>query len=383
MDLQFTFIDNLKRIPASDWQTLGQDAGPFLDYVFLGALEAHHCVGGDSGWQPCHLTVKDALGLLAALPLYQKSHSYGEYVFDFAWAEAFSRYGKRYYPKLVSALPFTPVPGQRLLTRPGVNAADLWPAILEHLQTYCNEASLSSLHVLFPHQEEAVQLAELGAMQRHSVQFHWFNRGYKEFADFTATFSSRKRKNLLKERRRLLEAGISFHRLTGCAITAEHMQDFYLCYQHTYLKRSGHTGYLNSRFFEALRQNMSERLLLVQARINGDMLASALFFTGKQGLFGRYWGCMQEVDGLHFEVCYYQGIEYCIEHGLPFFNPGTQGEHKIQRGFEPVLCFSNHWLADNAFHTAVQNYVAQEKLQMAEYYREASKLLPYSRQNAT
>lgn len=378
MDLQFTFIDSLKRIQPADWQTLSQGAGPFLDYAFLTALETQHCVGGQSGWQPWHLQVEDKQGLVALLPLYKKWHSYGEYVFDFAWADAFARHGHEYYPKLVAGIPFTPVPGPRLLTRQNVCLEEIWPRVLKHLQKTCQTQSLSSVHILFCQIAESDRLAELGAAQRHSVQFHWFNRGYTDFNDFVARFTSRKRKNLQKERRRLSDAGITFHRLTGSAISTEHIHTFYQCYRQTYLKRSGHNGYLNEALFEDLLRHMGEKLLLVQARRDGNMLASALFFFDQQGLYGRYWGCLNEIDGLHFEVCYYQGIEFCIERKLAFFNPGTQGEHKIQRGFEPVICYSNHWLTSAQFYTAVKDFIVREKQYIFDYQKDTSTLLPFS-----
>ncbi|GAA0353198.1 GNAT family N-acetyltransferase [Bowmanella denitrificans] len=379
MDLKFSFIDSLKRICPKAWQKLAADAGPFLHYHFLSALEASQCVGGSSGWQPKHLLIEDNLGIAAVMPLYEKWHSYGEYVFDFAWADAYAAQGLNYYPKLLAGIPFTPVPGDRLLVRADLNVQLLWQDVVRYLQQQCQLQHYSSIHLLFLQQADSDQLQPLNCVQRHSIQFHWYNRRYHNFGEFVATFNSRKRKNLLKERRKLADSGLTFRRLSGADLSAADMDDFYQCYCNTYLKRSGHTGYLNRAFFNALVQSMPEQMLLVQAHKNQQLLACALLFYDHICLYGRYWGCIEEVDGLHFELCYYQGIEFCIEKGLLVFNPGTQGEHKLLRGFEPTLCFSNHWLAHDRLHSAVHNFIQHEKQQLASYKDNAMQFLPFAR----
>jgi uncharacterized protein len=376
MDFQFVFVDAIGDIDRQQWNHLAAGAGPFLDYDFLQSLEQTDCVGQRSGWQPCHLTVCHAGAAIAVMPLYKKSHSYGEYVFDFTWAEAYQRHGLQYYPKLISAIPFTPVTGPRLLCGKKLRSK-LWPEVIRHLKQYCLQQGLSSLHLLFTDARTSNTVTEQQLLSRTSVQFHWFNRGYASFEEFVATFNSRKRKNLNKERARLTQAGVTCRRLTGSQISEQAMQDFYLCYRQTYLKRSGHSGYLTPAFFNRLREKMADNLLLVQAVKGDKLLASALLLFDEHHLYGRYWGALQEVDGLHFEVCYYQGIEFCITKGLQCFNPGTQGEHKIQRGFEPVYCYSDHWLAQPEFHQAVAKFLQQEAAHIRHYKAQAASLLPF------
>ncbi|GGD66647.1 GNAT family N-acetyltransferase [Lacimicrobium alkaliphilum] len=376
MDLEFIFVDAISDLDRQQWDHLAAGCGPFLDYDFLHTLEHTDCVAQHHGWQPCHLAVYSGGVLIAAMPLYQKTHSYGEYVFDFAWAEAYQRHGLHYYPKLVSAIPFTPVTGPRLLCDKTLTS-QLWPSVIKQIKQHCLQRELSSAHLLFTDTDTNTHLVEQKWLHRTSVQFHWFNRGYQCFEDFTDTFSSRKRKNLNKERARLEQAGIRYQHLVGEEICKQDMLNFYRCYQQTYLKRSGHNGYLTPAFFEALRQKMAGNLLLIQATQNNKLLASALLLFDSQSLYGRYWGALEPVDGLHFEVCYYQGIEFCIKNALQHFNPGTQGEHKIQRGFEPVYCYSGHWLARPEFHQAVADFLQQEAVHIRSYKEQAESLLPF------
>ncbi|GAB3034610.1 GNAT family N-acetyltransferase [Bowmanella dokdonensis] len=371
------FVDSAIHIDPNAWTDLARHAGPFLQPGFLLSLEESASVGPGTGWRPRHLLVKDQQKLIGLMPLYVKSHSYGEYVFDFAWAEAYTRHGLTYYPKLVAAVPFTPVPGPRLLLSQDYQESLIWPEVQLALKHLSRQQGYSSLHILFDDKQASKYLLADGWMQRQSVQFHWFNHNYQSFDDFTATFSSRKRKNLKKERSRLQREGIECRRLTGADISAEDIATFYHCYQHTYLKRSGHNGYLNQAFFQSLREQLSDQLLLVQAFRRGRFIASALMLFDQHHLYGRYWGGLEEIDCLHFEVCYYQGIEFCIEQSLHCFNPGTQGEHKIQRGFEPTDCYSLHWLAHADFHQAVGHFLQQEKLHLAQYKRAAQSLLPF------
>ncbi|AWL12522.1 hypothetical protein HMF8227_02061 [Saliniradius amylolyticus] len=369
-----TFVKSIADIPHWDRLTPKQ---PFLQHHFLFALEQSGCVGGDSGWQPHHMALYQDDELVGALPLYVKEHSYGEYVFDFAWADAYYRYGLDYYPKLVSAIPFTPVPGPRLLTSPSCDVKALWSVAERAILSECQHQDYSSFHLLFPESGHWPQDCSL--LKRHNVQFHWFNRGYTDFDDFLAGFSSRKRKNLKKERQKLRAQEVNIERLTGSAITTQVMDDFIHCYRQTYLKRSGHSGYLNPAFFQRIRETMAEQMLIVRAEQRGRLLGSALLFFDQTHLYGRYWGALEPLDGLHFETCYYQGIEFCIKRGLKVFNPGTQGEHKIQRGFEPTQCYSGHRLVRPEFHQAVGDFIQQEHGHLNDYIREAATLLPFKK----
>ena len=369
------FINSITEVGADRWQAVAGTDYPFLRYDFLYALEASGSVGANSGWQPRHLLIEENGELVAALPLYLKQHSYGEYVFDWSWADAWHRNGIPYYPKLVSAIPFTPATGPRLLYQHS-DPGTLMDYVGKTLKHYCQEQGASGWHVLFPEQAESSLWQQTGAHLRIGCQFHWFNNHYRDFDDFLATFSSRKRKNLNKERRRVSEQGVQLHRLTGEAITEEHWRRFYHFYQITYAKRSGHGGYLTADFFRRLHA-MRDQLLLVIACEGETAIAGALYFFSSTTLYGRYWGAIKDVDQLHFEACYYQGIEFCIERGLQRFDPGAQGEHKIQRGFQPVLTYSRHWLAHPGFHEAVGRFVAEEADHVRDYRQQACALLPF------
>ncbi len=369
------FIDAIDQIPAERWNGLLTSDYPFARHEFLAALEASGSLGQERGWQPHHLLLWEGSALQAAVPLYLKNHSYGEYVFDWGWANAYAQHGYDYYPKLVSAIPFTPCCGPRLLSEA------LTPELIPHLATAltaeCHNLGASGWHCLFPEPELSQALLDEGTMQWPGCQFHWFNRGYQSFADFVAQMSSRKRKNLLKERRQVLAQGFEFEHLTGAQIGTEDWDLFFALYQLTYLKRSGHGGYLEREFFHQLGQRLPEQCLMVNARLEGRTIASALFLRDSTTLYGRYWGCRAEFDFLHFETCYYQGIDYAIAEGLERFDGGAQGEHKLARGFEPVTTYSNHWLAEPVFRTPVARFLEQEAEHLKAYVREAREHLPY------
>ena len=373
--MQFEFARSIHAAAAPSWNALLADDYPFARHEFLAALEDSQAVGETSGWLPRHLLVRDGDTLVAALPGYLKEHSYGEYVFDWAWADAYQRYGQRYYPKWINAIPFTPCRGPRLLGQPDHNTI---AAITQALDNYCLRESLSGWHCLFPDQNVSEALSQAGSTQRIGCQFHWFNRNYRTFDDFVATFASRKRKNVLKERRRVREQGFQFTTLTGSAIEPHHWQFFYQLYQRTYLKRSGHGGYLNEAFFQALGQNLADHCVLVLAQLDGQTVAAALYLRDQHTLYGRYWGCLAEFDNLHFETCYYQGIDYAIAQGLTRFDGGAQGEHKLARGFEPVLTYSNHHLCDPRFAAAVEDFVREEGDMTQGYCNDAAAHLPYA-----
>ncbi len=376
-ELTLEAISALSSIAPTEWETLRNNDYPFLRHDFLLGLESTGCTTAESGWQPNHLAVRRGETLLAAAPAYLKSHSYGEYVFDWAWADAWRRMGLDYYPKLVTAIPFTPATGPRVMHAPALDAVETWSILLQGVQALAQQQRLSSWHILFPEPDVAELLESLGLHTRHAVQFHWFNRNYRDFDDFLATFSSRKRKALRRERRRVTEQGIALRTLTGDEITAADWQTFHRFYQLTYAKRSGHGGYLTREFFTRTAAGLGAQVVMVLAEQGGRDIAGALYFRSDDTLFGRYWGCESELDCLHFEACYYRGIEYCIEQGLQRFDPGAQGEHKIQRGFEPTRTLSSHWIAHPELSRAVGDFTREEQAHVEAYRREASTLLPF------
>ena len=379
-ELEARFLPSLSHIDRSAWNRVAGTDYPFLRHEFLYALEATGCTDADSGWQPCHATLHRDGELLALMPLYLKSHSYGEYVFDWSWADAYRRHGRHYYPKLLSAIPFTPATGPRVCVAEGEDLEACTALLFNAVRGLAEQQELSSWHVLFPREQEADALAALGISLRRGSQFHWFNRGYESFDDFLATFSSRKRKSLKRERRRVAEQGIELQRLEGEAITPAIWEEFYRFYQVTYAKRSGHGGYLNREFFRRLGEELAGQCMMVRATLNGEAVAGSLCLHSGDTLFGRYWGCIEELDCLHFEACYYQGIEYCIEKGLARFDPGAQGEHKIQRGFTPIATASCHWMADPAFAEAIDDFTRREQDHVDAYIKEASEYLPFKEQ---
>ncbi len=380
MPLTIKFIKNICKITPQQWQRLVKSDYPFIQYGFLSLMESSGAVGYDSGWTPNHLCVYDNDILVAAMPLYIKTNWCGEYVFDWAWEEAYSRYGFPYYPKLTACIPFTPATGPRLLSL-NEPTAELVNAIVIALEKHCQQEHYSSTHLLFPEQTLSEQFLAHNWQQRKSVQFIWHNKGFNSFDDFLTTFTSRKRKNLKKERNKLLNPDFKIERISGNDLNEEHLSFFYRCYQQTYIKRSGHIGYLSESFFAGLLETCRDDLMLVVATIQEQPVAGALYFKDSDTLYGRYWGSLVDVSGLHFECCYYQGIEYCIEQNISKFNPGTQGEHKIQRGFEPTYCYSNHWLKEPAFQHAIANFIEEDNTHIEEYKKQAETLLPFKEQD--
>lgn len=338
---------------------------PFLNEHYLNALEDTGAVSAERGWRPCHLTIEGG-----RMPLYLRSQSRGEYVFDYSWADAYQRHGLAYYPKLVTAIPYTPVTGPRWRGAP--DPQQLWEGVQQRMA----QTGASGWHLLFPDQATREVLEGLPLVARQACHFRWFNRDYADFEDYLARFQSRKRKNLRKERQRVVAQGITVQRIAGSAVTAEQWRLFYQCYADTYLKR-GQFPYLDQAFFEQLANHMAEQMLLVLAQRGDRPLAAALYFQDARQLYGRYWGCLEEVDGLHFELCYYQGIEYAIEAGLQVFDPGVQGEHKILRGFEPVITWSLHHLREPAFQRAIADFCEEEAAHVQRYREEAMTLLPF------
>lgn len=374
--MRYRFIDSITSVSAADWNAVTGIDYPFLRHEFLYALEASGSASKRRGWQPQHLIIEQNQKIIAVIPMYIKTHSMGEFVFDHSWAEAFQRYGYDYYPKLLIAIPFTPATGPRL-----AHIACDKTALLTCIQSALNEKSAemgaSSWHTLFPGSTEFEDWHALGGSLRIACQFQWLNKDYADFDSFLASFASRKRKALRKERERIASAGIELRRFCGEQITQEHWKTFYQFYQLTNYKYNRHTGYLTAEFFTYLHELLRDQLLLVIAYQDGKPIAGALNFFSNDTLYGRYWGCHQEVEFLHFETCYYQGIEFCIERGLARFDPGVQGEHKLARGFEPVLTHSFHHINVPAFQQPIQHFLQEEAAYIKQYQQEAEQALPF------
>lgn len=370
------FLESIAEVDAAGWNALA-GGQPFLRHEFLRALEESGCTTARTGWMPRHLVLEDAGGRLAgALPLYLKAHSRGEFVFDFAWASAYAQSGLKYYPKLLSAVPFTPVTGPRILTHPTADAAAA--TLIRLACEYARSERLSSWHVLFPRERDLHLLTGAGLIQRRDCQFHWFNRGYRSFDDFLASFTAEKRKKAKRERRRVAEAGIEFDTRHGGEMSDALWRTVYGFYADTF-HRHGHEPYLNLDFFKRVSARMPGEIMLKIARLGAVPIAAAIFFVGERSLYGRYWGAGGEYHSLHFETCYYQGIEYCIEHGLESFEPGTQGEHKVPRGFVPTMTASTHFIADPRFAAAIRDYAAREARGVEGYAAAVNEHVPYHR----
>ncbi len=352
---------SLADVDRAAWDACAGPENPFVGHDFLNALEESGSVRRETGWLPQHLLLKDAGGgLVGAAPCYLKGHSMGEYIFDFAWADAYERAGGRYYPKLVAAVPFTPVTGPRLLTRAAAEPETAAAALADGLRTLTDRHGVSSLHVNFLPADEAERLAAHGFLIRSGHQYHWHNDGYRDFEDFLGALSSRKRKAIRKERRRVAESGITVRALSGDDLRPEHWDIFYRFYVDTYDRKWG-DPYLTRAFFDMLHQRMADRVVLVMAYEDDTPIAGALNLKGTEALFGRNWGCARTHKFLHFEVCYYQAIDYAIAHGLDRVEAGAQGEHKIQRGYLPVETRSAHYLPDPGFREAVARFLEEER----------------------
>jgi uncharacterized protein len=371
----------IANIDAAAWDACANpDVGtynPFVAHAFLKALEDTKCVGGRSGWVPQHLVLADGAGGVAGcLPAYVKSHSQGEYVFDHGWADAYGRAGGQYYPKLQVAVPFSPVPGPRLLVRPDADLAHSGRLLAAAAVELARRLELSSVHVTFARETEWQELAGVGYLQRTDQQFHWLNGGYATFDDFLAQLSSRKRKTIRKERTQALAPGIEIVQLQGAAITEAHWDAFYAFYMDTGNRKWGRP-YLNRQFFSALGTTMADRCLLVLAMRAGRPIAGALNMIGGDCLYGRYWGAVEQHPCLHFEVCYHQAIDYAIVHKLARVEAGAQGEHKLARGYMPAATYSAHWIADPGLRRAVARYLEEERRAVTEHREMLAEYGPY------
>jgi len=385
-DLTVRVATSLKAVPAGAWnacanphalaEALSAPAAPsgdpaldrdnpFVSHEFLMALEDSRCIGGRTGWSPAYLLIEDEAGeLLAASPSFLKSHSQGEYVFDHSWADAYERAGGRYYPKLQVAAPFTPATGPRLLVSNGPRADEARAALIGGLEALRGQTQSSSVHVTFAQEPDIAALKQTGYIERNDLQFHWQNEGFKTYDDFLATLASRKRKALKRERREALSAGITIDVLSGNDLTESVWDDFFSFYEDTGSRKWGRP-YLNRAFFSAVGAAMGERIILMMAKRAGRYIAGAINFRGANTLYGRNWGCIEDHPFLHFEVCYHQAIDYAVAHGLVRVEAGAQGEHKIARGYRPVITRSLHHIADPGLRRPVAAYLAQEREQIA------------------
>ena len=375
---------------------------PFLNSSFLSALEDSASTTAQTGWEPCHLQLQDGGLDTAFMPLYVKTHSYGEYVFDWAWADAYRRNGMAYYPKLVSAIPFSPATGPRLRFSHDASTAnpDIAQQFVRQIKMLAEDIDASGWHLLFPDDHTRELFAGEELMERSGVQFHWFNRGgldqskvdqaigdggcdkgYENFDHFLDGFVSRKRKMVRRERRSIEQQGLSISMLRGPEITSALWGFFFRLYQNTYLKRSGNGGYLTREFFLQIGETMADQIAMAVAYDNDEPVACALYLYDDDTLYGRYWGCVREYDHLHFELCYYQGIDFAIANKIKKFDAGAQGEHKLLRGFEPVETFSLHWIRHPGFAEAIANFVEQEKAANTDYIAQARSVLPYRKES--
>jgi predicted N-acyltransferase len=373
-------INSMMNVNANCWNNLVQDNDPFVRHEFLLALELSGSVNANTGWQPYHLLVIEQQEIIAAMPLYLKHHSRGEYVFDQQWADAYTQSGMNYYPKWVNSIPFTPCQGQRILIKQGIDNKLVIKSCLDYIKKLSDLNNISSLHILFPSAEQT-EFLQHRLLIRENVQFQWFNKKYRDFNDYLQTFTSRQRKKINKERRKITEQGITLQRLTGLEISEKQWQIFFKFYEMTYLKR-GQPAYLNINFFKQLAETMPEQVLLVLAVKNQSYVGAALSFIGQNTLYGRYWGCYEEYNSLHFETCYYQGLEYCIEHQLQRFDSGAQGEHKISRGFNPITTYSAHWIQNPHFSKLICYFLTREKELIDRYKQNCSQQLPFNLKNS-
>jgi predicted N-acyltransferase len=364
-------LDSLESVDPTQWDALAR-GNPTLAHAFLDSLHASGCASERTGWAPRYVTLWEGERLKGAVPLYVKSHSRGEYVFDWAWADAYERHGIAYYPKLLAAVPFTPATGARLLAENEAARSTLARALIESARG----SDVSSLHVLFPDEADAGALRAAGLMERTGVQFHWRNAGYGSFDEFLGALSHDKRKKIRQERRRVAEAGVRLRRATGREASEADWDFFTQCYRRTY-REHGSTPYLTRQFFALLAHRMPDNVLLVVAERDGRPIAAAMDLFGAGALYGRYWGAIERVPGLHFEACYYQAVEFCIERGIALFEGGAQGEHKHARGFLPEATRSFHWLAHPAFERAIDDYLAREGAHVSTYIDELNERSPF------
>ena len=382
-EVKVKLVKNINRINPNDWDACAcpetkigcRAIDPFTTHRFLAALEKSKSVGGETGWIPHHLVAKINNSIVGVMPLYLKSNSQGEYIFDHNWAHAYIQAGGNYYPKFQVAVPFTPVTGKRLLTKPGM-AQKIEPILVEAVKKFARENQISSIHFTFCSSEEVKSVGERSLLSRQSLQYHWLNQGYENFDVFLSKLSSRKRKQIKKERKVVSQLDVDIMQLTGDDINSAVWDDFWIFYQDTGARKWG-TPYLTRSFFDIVHKNMRDDILLVVAKRKNRYIAAALNFIGKDALFGRYWGCLEHHTFLHYELCYYQAIEYALKHKLRKIEAGAQGEHKLSRGYLPMITNSMHWFLNERFSEAVGEYVNQEKKLVQKQYHEMLRQTPF------
>lgn len=371
LSMKIKIHSEISQLPAKEWNLLVEDNNPFMRHEFLEALENHGCVGPEFGWIPCHIGIYEDDGLIAAMPLYQKYNSYGEFVFDHAWADAYKRSGMDYFPKLVSSIPYTPASGQRMLSNAEA-PEEHYKLLMQTMAQLATDNNFSSFHCLFPKAEQLDWLSKLNlngsnVLLRHDCQFHWNNQGYETFEDFLMKLTAKKRKNVRQERKRMQQSGVTLRLLDGHTATEQDWQDLAYFYKTTFEEKWS-TPTLNKGFFQEVAKNLPDQVFLVLADLpSGECIAGSLMFRSDTKLYGRHWGCTHQVDKLHFEACYYQGIEYCIRNSLQVFEPGAQGEHKVARGFIPTETRSAHWLNNSPYQDSIAQYVDHECKAVTEY----------------
>ena len=376
--MNITIVGAIKEIGADEWNALAGLENPFVRYEFLSALETHHCVGERFGWIPQHITLRnDKQKLIGAVPLYLKDNSYGEFVFDWGWADAYQRSGMDYYPKLVVAMPYTPATGPRLLIAKDQDYQTIASTLIEASVQHAKNLNVSSLHWLFTNEQDTQQLTRHGFMQRLGCQFHWSNQNYESFDHYLQTLTRGKRKNINRERRHVKDTNVKLEILNGHEATEQHWHIFHRYYETTFKKLGGYAT-LSTGFFQEVASTMPDSIVLVMAKLDNQYIAAALSFRGTDTLYGRHWGCEKEINSLHFEACYYyQGIEYCINHDLKRFEPGAQGEHKIARGFLPTPTYSAHWIANPMFKNAIREFLDHETNGMQHYIEQLEQHSPF------
>ena len=380
--MQMKIVDDINALDATQWNRLAGGSNPFLRYEFLSALERHGCVGQRHGWLPRHLVAFDESGaLVGAVPLYLKDNSYGEFVFDWAWADAYQRAGLQYYPKAVAAIPYTPATGPRILTAGQPDSADIAGRLMMLAREWAQSEDLSSLHWLFTDARDTERLKDQGYLLRLGCQFHWQNRGYRDFEDYLSCFNARKRKKVRRERRYVQEQGIDIRTVHGNEASEREVRVMFDFYRTTFEKKWGYPT-LTLDFFRDICVSMGSQLVFFIARKGTETVAGAICLRSDDTLYGRHWGCYADYHSLHFEACYYQGIDYCISQGLKMFEPGAQGEHKVSRGFLPTATWSAHWIAHRGFRDVIARHLAQETAAIHDYMRELAEHSPFREERA-
>ena len=374
--LQLKIFQSLQEVPQRAWSELVGENFPFSNYEYLMALESGHCVGKRAGWIPRYQTLWEGERLLGAVYLYMKDNSYGEYIFDWSWAHAYMQHRLDYYPKLVSAVPFTPATGNKILVHPQANFGQVSAILLNGALQLTKEWRCSSLHFLFIPQSEVAVFEKAGFLIRHSSQFHWKNQGYLDFDGFLSTLKGKRRKEIIRERRKIAEQGIEIEIFSGDRLSEEHstlMYEFYL----STIYKMGAIDYLSPDFFKTVFREMKAHVVLFLAKAQGRWVAGTVNYHKGSGLYGRYWGCLEDYKNLHFELCYYQTIEYAIAHKIALFEAGAQGHHKVQRGFLPELTYSAHWIEHRGFRHAISDFVEEEKREILAGFKRGEAHMPY------